>query len=339
MIDISYEDSLRLDDSLYVDVRSPSEFSYDHIPGALNLPIFDDDERKEIGILYRHAGRNEALIRGTRIGSRKIADIVSAIDENRHRNLVIYCARGGMRSSSVASLVSSLGFNVYRIIQGYKGYRRYIVSRIDSLHIPIPFFVLQGLTGTGKTELIRNFAHGIDLEAMAGHRSSIFGGIGLRQNSQKRFESLLIQRIDERRSAPFCFIEGESRKIGNLHIPPSLYKQMKGAPVIYIQAPMERRVRIINDEYSRDINDEDVISIVRTLKSKLGNNTIERLVSLYNEGAVDEFISILLEKYYDPLYEHSLKKMDYIGIVHSTGTEQACSDIINIAEEFIRKRR
>jgi len=232
MNDITYSESLEIPDRIYIDVRAPIEFAEDHVEGAVNIPLFDDSERREVGTMYRAMGRDSAITRGTAIVGGKLPELVGSFMQYRDRNIVIMCARGGMRSGSLAALLDSLGMPVFRLRDGYKGYRRHVAGQLASILLPAPLFVLQGLTGTGKTEIIRKLPYAIDLEGMAGHRSSVFGGIGIAQKSQKRFESLLCDRIRGLAGAPGIVIEGESRKIGNLHLPPSLYELMRCSPSI-----------------------------------------------------------------------------------------------------------
>ncbi|HOO72847.1 MAG TPA: tRNA 2-selenouridine(34) synthase MnmH [Spirochaetota bacterium] len=332
---ITYTESRGLTDPLYVDVRSPSEYAHDHIPGALNIPIFTDDERREIGTLYRHSGRDEAIVRGTEMGGRKIASIIAEISNYQGRQIVIYCARGGMRSGSVASLISSLGFEVYRLDRGYKGYRHQVLRSLECSDPWPRLIVLQGLTGSGKTEILTRIGPGIDLEGMAGHRSSLFGAIGLKQNSQKMFDSLLASRLDELGNEPFAIIEGESKKIGNCHIPETLYDAMKKSPVIYIDTPMERRIDILIREYTKVRDDEKVISIVKSLRSKLSEKTVAKMIELFTGGDLKAFVELLLLKYYDPLYRYSISRLDFIGTVTNYDSDTAAKQVMEIAENFI----
>jgi tRNA 2-selenouridine synthase len=312
---ITYEESLGLNDPLYVDVRSPSEYALDHIPGAVSLPIFSDDERREIGTLYRHVGRDEAVLRGAEYGGRKISSIMAEINRYHGRNIVVYCARGGMRSGSVASLISSMGRDVHRLDRGYKGYRNRVLQQLESLHAGPRLFVLQGLTGSGKTEILGHLEKGVDLERMAGHRSSLFGAIGLRQNSQKMFDSLLAFRFRQLFSAPYAVIEGESKKIGNVHMPESLYRWIKASPVIYIETPLERRIEILIREYTRVPDDGAVVAILRSLRTRLGSKTADDMIDLFTRGNLHDFVELLLTRYYDPLYRYSIDKLEFMGTV------------------------
>ncbi len=333
---ITFEESLKLYNPLYVDVRSPGEYAEDHIPGAVNLPIFDNDERREIGTLYRMAGRDKAVLRGTEIGGRRIGDIINRLSETKGREIVIYCARGGMRSGSVASLLDSLGISTFRITDGYKSYRRYVNHNLSVIRIVPQIFILQGLTGAGKTDIIKILENSIDLEEFAGHRSSVFGGIGLTQRTQKNFETRLFNSINKLEKAPYLVIEGESRKVGNLHIPDNIFSQMQAGLFIYIETPIERRISIIREEYARFEEHEKIIQNVNSIRSKLGNKKTDLLIELYSAREIDEFIEILLLEYYDLLYKHSLEKYQYISVINNNDTEEAAGNVESVIKEYLR---
>ena len=327
MQNISFEESLSLVKPVYIDVRAPIEYEEDHITGAINIPIFDNAQRAEIGTLYKMAGRDQAVLRGTEIAGQKLSDLIKQFQALKDRELVIYCARGGMRSKSVAELLNSLGMPVSRLIDGYKGYRRYVNMFFEKLDINCPIYILQGLTGTGKTEIIHKLENAIDLEGMAGHRSSIFGGIGLEQKSQKCFETQLFARLHELTDAKYIVLEGESRKIGNLHIPEKLYAQMRAANIFLIEADVERRVDIILNDYASYTSLEIITPKVMSISQKIGKAASNLLVELYSEGNMREFVRILFEKYYDPLYVHSLNKLQFIARIENIDSEKAATDI------------
>jgi tRNA 2-selenouridine synthase len=337
MREISFLESLEIKNSVYIDVRSPAEFKADHVSGSLNIPLFDNNERKEIGTIYRLAGRYDAVMRGTEIVGEKLKGIMHSILEHKNKNLLVMCARGGMRSGSLVSLLDSLGLPVYKIEQGYKGYRRFVIDSLRSLKLDAPLFVLQGLTGSGKTEVIRRIRHTIDLEDMAGHRSSVFGGIDNVQRTQKRFESLLLDRFRGLERAPYILIEGESRKIGNLHIPDVLFEFMKRSPVVYLDTPIERRVEIIYEEYHDYCDNTNIPAIVKGLGTKLGKKNTDDLISLYTRGKIREFIRLMLNKYYDPLYQYSLDKKNYFAVIFNNNADDAAAEVEHSIKEYIKK--
>mgnify|MGYP001355483660 CR=1 FL=1 len=339
MSEITYEESLRLDNPVYVDVRSPVEFDEDHVPGAINLPIFSNDERREVGTLYKVVSREEAVRRGTEIGGKNIGGIINSLMEFKGREIVIYCARGGMRSGSVAALVNSIGIRTRRLLDGYKSYRRYVISGLESIKIMPQLFVLQGLTGAGKTEILSYIQNSVDLEEMACHRSSVFGGIGLKPRGQKYFETLLLHRLHELENEEYAVIEGESKKIGNLHIPENIFTQMRSAPIIYIDTPLERRVEIIRKEYNRFHEHERVLATVMSLKNRLGAAKTSELVNLYNSGRIDEFIEILLLDYYDSLYRYTLDTFEYSAVIRNLDSEKAAAETVEAVKAYLSKNR
>ena len=335
MKEITYEESLQLNGAVYIDVRAPIEFAQDHIPGAVNVPIFDDGQRKEIGTLYRAAGRDTAIIRGTEIVGGKLRSILEDVKKHSDREIVIYCARGGMRSRSLAGLLDSLGMPVYRLLEGYKGYRGFVNRYFEELEKIPPVFVLQGLTGAGKTLVLHEIQNSIDLEGMAGHRSSIFGAVGLEQRSQKYFESQLLKRLRDLKGEQYIVIEGESQKIGNLHIPDRLFRIMRNSPAILIDTGMEKRIDIIVDEYSESCTEDIIKPLVTSLMTKIGRTATEELLTLFQEGNLREFTRILLEDYYDPRYLHTLKDMKFLAEVENTGPAETALKVVEIIKNEI----
>lgn len=335
MKEITFEESMEMSNPLYVDVRAPIEYNEDHVPGAVNLPIFNDEERREIGTLYRMSGQGDAIKRGTEIGGKRIVDIINGISEVKDKEIVIYCARGGMRSGAVASLLDSLGIKTYRISGGYKSFRKMVTEQLSTMKVKPRIFVLQGLTGSGKTEIIRFIPNSVDLEGMAGHRSSLFGGIGLRQNSQKCFETLLWHKLELLKNEDYVIFEGESKKVGNLHIPENIFSQMRQSPAIYIETSIERRIEIIRNEYTGFNEDQKILNTVNSLKRRLGSVKTDTLTDLYRKGEIDEFIRILLLDYYDSLYRHTLDKFDYIARINNSDSGDAALQVIEAVKGYI----
>lgn len=333
--EITYEEALHLEDPIFIDVRAPVEYSADHIPGSVNIPVFDNAERSLIGTMYRTCGQSSAIARGVEIVGNRLGSIVQEIIKIRGRSIVIYCFRGGMRSTSLVSLLLSLGISVKKLKNGYKGYRAYVRDRINNLEIIPPVFVLHGLTGTGKTEILRRLKNSLDLEDFAGHRSSVFGGLGLLEKSQKLFEGLLLCRVFELADAGYAVIEGESRKIGNIHLPGFVMNRMSNSPCILIRASIERRVAILLQEYRTDEHAEEIIAIVKSLGPGIGKNNVNLLIELFSHGELEEFTKVLLEKYYDPLYARTLDKINFIAEVENVDSNGAAQEVEAIIKKFL----
>jgi tRNA 2-selenouridine synthase len=328
MLEITWREALNLKNPVFVDVRAPVEYTHDHIPGALNIPLFDDVERSIIGEIYKNRGENEAIIKGGEYAGARLKDIISEIMTlSKNNTVVIHCFRGGMRSQSIVTLLSTLNIPVYKLEGGYKSYRSWVNERFVSLEILPALFVLHGLTGTGKTEMIRSMSNSIDLENMAGHRSSVFGALGLVQKSQKMFESLLLAGIDGLNNADYAIIEGESRKIGNIHVPGKVLDRIYNSPPILITATMERRVDILSKEYIGKARPDEIIEIIRSLENKIGRKNTEIMVNLIEKDNLRDFTQFVLEKYYDPLYHHTINKMKFVAVIDNRTTTQAVKDL------------
>lgn len=308
--DIEYDNNL-----LFVDLRTPEEFLSEHIPGAVNWPIFTREEHIAVSTCYKEVSREDAKLLGVEYASRKLPELLLTLRSWRHEydKVILYCARGGYRSSVLFSLVSSLGMGMYKLQGGYKAYRRHVIEHLASLVSEKKFIVLYGNTGTGKTKIIHALqemgANGIDLEGLARHRGSLLGGIGLdAQPSQKQFESALHDAIMTLDEGPI-FIEGESKKIGNLHIPDSLYKKMQESEKVHIIAPMEYRVRLLKEEYT-EFPIEEISAWVEKLTPMIGKKKTALLLEEATHGEFDLLIRQLLENYYDQKYNY--KNRDYV---------------------------
>lgn len=335
MREISFEETYSIDNPVFIDVRAPVEYNADHIPGSINMPVFDNDERSEIGKIYKMIGKDEAIVKGSEIAGMKLGEFVAGINKLPGKNIIITCFRGGMRSTTIASLLDSLGFSVYKLKDGYKGYRRFISARLEKIELNPPAFIIFGLTGTGKTEILNKIKNSIDLEGMAGHRSSVFGAIGLRPHTQKMFESLLMKRIDDLNNSEFALIEGESRKIGDIHIPRKIMRIINEAPAILIKASMERRIEIILKNYSGQ-DGNDILSIVNSLEPRIGRKNVLTLEELFKSGDLFEFTRILLEKYYDPLYMHTIEKINYITEIENTDSNSAAVKVEESINNYLQ---
>ncbi|MFC7393389.1 tRNA 2-selenouridine(34) synthase MnmH [Scopulibacillus cellulosilyticus] len=298
-----------------IDVRSPGEFKEFHIPGAVNVPLFSNDERAMIGTLYKQKGPHIAKAKGLEIVSPKLPKmyekIKSQADEKEHT--VIYCWRGGMRSRSIASVMCLMGVYSFQLEGGIRSFRKRIVEELEHLsEVKKPFVVLEGLTGTRKTDILSALQEKgypvLDLEGMAGHRGSIFGSVGLEPHSQKEFECLLWQRLIQLKDAPYYIIEAESKRIGRIVLPQFIVEGKEEGQRFHINYPFQKRVAAIYDAYNPEQHEEAVYEAFTYLKKYLQPAFAEEIEQAYNEKDYFRVISLFLEHYYDPKYSHKFKK-------------------------------
>lgn len=291
-----------------IDVRSPSEYAEDHVPGAISLPVLSDEERAEVGTIYVQESAFKARKLGAALVARNAARHLEgplARHEGGWRPLV-YCWRGGQRSGSFASILSQIGWRVDTLDGGYQSYRRLVVDCLYDRAFPAPVVLLDGNTGTAKTEILaRLSAHGvqsIDLEGLANHRGSALGGQGA-QPSQKAFESALasaIAAIDPNRPV---VIEAESSRVGRLNLPPQLFAAMKAAPRIEVSAPVDARARYLCGAYADLIADTESLSErLRRLIRLQGRERVEAWVKMAEAGEHLTLAGELIQHHYDPRY-------------------------------------
>ncbi len=295
-----------------IDVRSPSEFAEDHVPGAINLPVLDDAERARVGTLYKQVSPFDARKTGAALVFRNAATHIEtalARHEGGWKPLV-YCWRGGQRSGAFAWILREIGWPAETIAGGYKTYRRLVVKALYEEDLGVRLVRLGGYTGTAKTEILgRLSALGvqvIDLEAMARHRGSLLGGLEMPQPTQKGFETGLITALDQLDPSKPVIVEAESSKIGAITLPPALWSAMKSAPVIEISAPLEARARYLAQAY------ESVLRDGPALRDKLSPLSVHRsrdLMQLWSDLIDrDDRVALcrsLAADHYDPSYEKS----------------------------------
>lgn len=313
---------------IFVDMRSPKEFCDYKIPEAINLPILDDNEREVVGRTYVKESVEKAKYLGINFAKdklpayyQKIIDLKKSYDE-----VVLYCSRGGYRSNVFFSFLRSLGIDVKKLIGGYKSHRKFIRENLDSLIREKEFIVLCGKTGVGKTEILNKLKSSypvLDLEELANHRGSIFGGIGLTlQPSQKYFESLLFDALEG--DEKIFFTEGESSKIGNIQLPKTLIEKISSGRKIIIEDHINSRIKRIKRDYNLSDKDEIYKSLLE-IKKFISPEKEKIYLEKFHEGDYDFLIRDLLLNYYDPHYKKNYSKDD----LHLANDSAVIKNILN----------
>lgn len=319
-------------DLTIIDVRSPSEFEAATIPGSLNIPLFDDHERAEVGTLYTQTSVQAAKQRGLEIVSAKLPAFIRSFADIPGPKAV-FCWRGGMRSRTTATLLSLMDIHVSRLQGGYRAYRQWVVDTLKDLTFRPDALVLNGYTGSGKTlvlqELSRRGAPVLDLEDLAGHRGSVFGHIGLKSRNQKMFDSLLLDELERLQDERVVLFEAESARVGKVVLPDFLLRKKAEGRQIWLEMPIGTRIRQILDDYRPQDNQEACLAAFRRVKSRIHTPVAAEIELCLREGRYDRAVELLLVHYYDPLYEHTCSQYDLDNriVVRAETVEQAADEI------------
>lgn len=302
-----------LDDSDWpiIDVRSPAEFEFAHIPGAYNIPLLENDERAEVGILYKKSGRQDAILKGLEIIGPKMAGFVKkGLEISPQRKLRIHCWRGGMRSDSMAWLFSTAMFDIKIMTGGYKAYRKYIREQLST---EAKYVVLSGRTGSGKTEILHELAklglQVIDLEGMAHHKGSSFGALGeLPQPSSEQFENDLFEAWKKMDLTKPIWLEDESRFIGKVSIPEPVFDNMRDCIVFRVDMPLELRVERLVKDYAQ-YPKQGLIEATQRIAKRLGGQHAKNAIEAIEHDDFKTAIETVLF-YYDKTYNFGLSRRD-----------------------------
>lgn len=299
-----------------IDARSPAEYAQDHVPGARSLPVLDDAERARIGTIYKQRSPFEAKRLGAALVARNIArHLETALaDSPRQWRPLVYCWRGGKRSTAFAHVLREVGWAAQTLEGGYRAYRRSIVEQLATLPVRYSFRVVHGAAGSGKSRLLRALARAgaqvLDLEELAAHRGSVLGELPDRpQPSQKMFESRLTAALAALDPGRPVYVEGESRKIGQLQVPEALIGAMRASACVLLEADRAVRVALLMDEYRHFFDDPAALNAqLDCLVALHGRERIEAWKALAAAGAWPELVARLLEEHYDPAYQRSAQR-------------------------------
>jgi tRNA 2-selenouridine synthase len=296
-----------------IDARSPAEYAEDHLPGAISLPVLEDEERARVGTLYQQVSPFAARKLGAALVAKNIARHLEGplAGQAKGWRPLVYCWRGGKRSAAFVHVLREVGWEAQALEGGYKSYRRFVVDELARLPGEFAFRVIHGATGSGKSRLLRSLAQAgaqtLDLEELAAHRGSVLGDLPDRpQPSQKAFESQLLARLGALERSRPVYVEGESRKIGQLQVPEALIERMRAADCALLEASAATRVALLMDEYRHFFT--DVGKLGALLDCLSGMHSRERICewkALAAAGAWPDLVARLLEEHYDPAYLRS----------------------------------
>ncbi|RAX58652.1 tRNA 2-selenouridine(34) synthase MnmH [Helicobacter monodelphidis] len=303
-IDIAEYSSLEFD--CILDVRSPSEFAYSHIPKAINLAVLSDEQRCIVGTQYKKDPFS-ARILGASYVCENISKLLKTISDHIHpsKKVILYCAKGGQRSNSLSVILSEIGYRIYRLRGGYKSYRQKVCTALNSPP-NLSFITLCGPTGSGKSEIIATCEYGIHLEELAYHLGSSFGGIKGTQPSTKMFQNSLFEELhrQERTNEKIALIECESKKLGTIILPTPLVEAYQCGFKIYIESPLEDRVKRIVQEYGV-MNLEFFSKAMSKIQTYMSKNAWNACYEAFKRGDLESCARILLLEYYDKVYKPS----------------------------------
>jgi tRNA 2-selenouridine synthase len=307
-----------------IDVRSPAEFAEDHIPGAINCPVLDNNERVRVGTLYKQVSSFEAKKLGAGMVAKNIARYLETTFADKPKNWkpLIYCWRGGTRSGAMTYILRQVGWAAMQLDGGYKSHRRYVIQQLNTLPEKFQFQVICGATGSGKSRLLNALeaqnAQVLDLEDLAAHRGSVLGNLPDKpQPAQKMFESLVYHKLSSFDPSKPVYVEAESKKVGLLRVPEKIIEAMwQRGRCIRIETSVEARVKLLCEEYEHFFTTPEILfTQLDCLKNLHGAERIESWKQMAREYRWDDLVRELLELHYDPAYRNSTLR-HYPQIAH-----------------------
>lgn len=299
-----------------IDARSENEYAEDHLPGAVNWPSLDNAERHEVGTLYKQVSPFEARKRGAALVSANISRHIArhVMDKPKGWRPLVYCWRGGQRSGALSLVLGQIGFTVHIVEGGYKAFRGAVLAELPALAQRLSYRVVCGPTGSGKTRLLQALdaagAQVLDLEALASHRSSVLGLIpGQPQPSQKRFDTLVWEKLRSFDAARPVYVESESRKVGNLAVPAALIAAMRASSCLRLDLPDDERVQLLLEDYDFFTRDPELFCRrLDALVQLRGREQVKHWQAEVHAGRIEGVVRELLVKHYDPGYASSTER-------------------------------
>jgi tRNA 2-selenouridine synthase len=298
-----------------IDTRTPAEFAEDRLPAAANHPVLSNEERAQVGTIYKQESSFAAKKIGAALVSRNIARMLETVfaDKPREWQPLVYCWRGGTRSAALVHVLNQIGWKARQLEGGYKAYRRRVLRQLDSVPGRFSYRVICGLTGSGKSRLLQALnaqgAQTLDLEGLAAHRGSLLGGLPeAPQPSQKLFESQIVAALERFDPARPVFVESESRRLGALGLPETLVAAMWASPCVGIELALSDRIALLKDEYGHFLADpQDLILKLEPLLPLHGRKVLDNWFAAARSGDWDVLVADLLERHYDPAYARSMR--------------------------------
>ena len=323
-----------------IDTRSPAEYAEDHLPGAVNWPVLDDDERRVVGTEYVQVSAFEARKRGAAMVARRIGELLEAhaLDKPREWQPLVYCWRGGKRSGTLAWFLDQIGFRTTVLQGGYKAFREQVREQLVTLPLRFDYVVVAGRTGSGKTRLLQALreagAQVLDLEGLARHRGSVLGGLPHEpQPTQKAFETQLWHTLSGFDPARPVYVESESRRIGQLQVPTALLERMRrDSRVVMLTMPDDARVQLLLEEYGFFAEQlERFCGHLDTQVELRGREAVKHWQALARAGRWAEVFGELMHHHYDPLYLKSIER-NYAGVAGAHSVPLRGGDVAALRE-------